>query len=229
MKVFIDLGAYNGDSLEVALKKYRNFDKFYAFEPPGKNFKILKDKFSKNNRVFLINAAADIKTGKSKLYPGDEFGDLGASLCENKTNIFKDETELVDTVDISKFIRDNFKPNDKIILKMDIEGKEYDVFEKMIEDKSIQYIDRIFCEWHFDRINIPKEKHDKMVEKLNKLGFFLIGDNEWDEFSLISKKGLEKVNFYIKKNILFTKIYLKRSYPSLYYRLKRIKDFLCSG
>lgn len=226
MKVFIDLGAYIGDTLEMALKEYRSFDRFYAFEPLSKNFRILKDKFSNSDKIFLINAAADIITGKSRLYIGDEFGDQGSSLCENKINVFKDKTELVNTIDISKFLRDNFDPKDKIILKMDVEGKEYDIFEKMIEDGSMQYINKIFCEWHYDRINISKEKHDKIVDRLNKLGFFLIGQNEWDEFSSIPKKGLEKAKFYLKRNILFFKIYLKKNYPNLFSQLKRIRDFV---
>lgn len=201
MKIFIDLGAFTGDSLERALLRYKGYDRFYAFEPLGNNFELLKRRFSKTNNIVLINAAAYINTGESKLYLGREWGDLGGSLCKNKMTCFKDRFEEVKTLDFSEFIMSNFKHRDKIILKIDIEGTEYELLDKMISDGSIKYISEIYCEWHYDRIGMNYKTHQGYIRRLRKLGFNLVGENRFDEFTLVSNVGkiklqIEKYKFY---------------------------------
>tara|TARA_B100001113_G_scaffold67631_1_gene52159 strand:- start:664 stop:1362 length:699 start_codon:yes stop_codon:yes gene_type:complete len=58
------------------------------------------------------------------------------------------ETGKVEAIDFSKWVLDNFKKEDFIILKMDIEGSEYKVLPKMISDGSIGYINTLIIEWH---------------------------------------------------------------------------------
>ena len=40
----------------------------------------------------------------------------------------------VPTIDFSQFISDNFEITDEVVLKMDIEGAEYAVINKMLND-----------------------------------------------------------------------------------------------
>ena len=54
----------------------------------------------------------------------------------------------VETVDLSQWIKDNFSKEDFIVMKMDIEGAEYTVLPKLIEDGTASYINRAFIEWH---------------------------------------------------------------------------------
>ena len=49
---------------------------------------------------------------------------------------------------------------------MDIEGAEYQVVNKMIEDSSIFYIDKMRLEFHYDKINLEKSVHDGLLNKL---------------------------------------------------------------
>ena len=236
MKIFIDLGAYNGDTLKGALKLYKNFDIFYAFEPLPENFEKLDKTFGNAARVVLLNAAADVEEGEKKFYLANNSKKLGGSLCSDKSNCFKDKTELVKTVDISKFIMDKFTPKDKIILKMDVEGKEYDILEKMIKDGSIRYINRLFCEWHYKRLSSMEDRHENTIKRLNKLGFRLTGENKRDEFRHVLKRWerIDRLRFYFNKLVIrnrasFVNIiqlvgrYLKRNCPKFYYLLKGIK------
>jgi peptidoglycan-N-acetylglucosamine deacetylase len=227
VKVFIDLGPYNGDSLEAALKKYKHYDHFYAFEPLSKNFEILKKRFSDYNNISLIHAAADIRSGQSELYLGREFGDEGGSLCKDKKTNFKDRIEVVMTIDFAKFIKDQFDRNDEIILKIDIEGKEYDLLNKMIKDGSMEYIDEIFCEWHWDRLNISEDEHCNVLESVNKLGFCLTGINKYDGFlNIIEKTNAPgKYKYYLERRFLLIRIFFEQRYQKIYYLLKQIKRF----
>ena len=73
--------------------------------------------------------------------------------------------------DFSYYIKDNFNKEDYIVVKLDIEGAEYPVMDKLIEDGTIDYIDSIYVEWHnIDNrdknyyVNIINEKNIKYTE-----------------------------------------------------------------
>ncbi|KKR46301.1 MAG: Glycosyl transferase family 2 domain-containing protein [Parcubacteria group bacterium GW2011_GWC1_40_13] len=188
MKVFIDLGAYDGDTIEKALKLYSDFDFFYAFEPYLPNLEKLRQKFKGNKKIIIFDKAAATHDGKANFFLHKDIGkrkdaDEGSTLEKTKNNIDVSNSIEVDTVDFSKFILENFKDSDEIILKIDIEGSEYDLLEKMIADKSIKYMSKLYCEWHKHKTDITEERHISLIKKLNQLGFHLTGKNENDEFS----------------------------------------------
>ena len=86
---------------------------------------------------------------------------------EDREELYKwHEDVLVESIDLSQWIMDNFSKEDLIIIKMDIEGAEYTVLPKMIKDGSIDYINKAFIEWH-DWI-MPEYK-DKTNELMNAL------------------------------------------------------------
>ena len=72
----------------------------------------------------------------------------GSTLLKNKRtgNISKNDFILVDIINFSKYLIDNFKEKDVIVLKVDIEGEEYNLFEHLIATGAIKYIDKIYCE-----------------------------------------------------------------------------------
>ena len=54
----------------------------------------------------------------------------------------------IKSVDFSGFLGERFKQEDFIAVKMDIEGAEYPVLEKLISDNRLNYIDLLFVEFH---------------------------------------------------------------------------------
>ena len=57
-------------------------------------------------------------------------------------------------VDLSGWIRQNTTIFDYLILKLDVEGAEYDILEKMIRDRTIRRLAHLFIEWHWDRVGV---------------------------------------------------------------------------
>ena len=190
MKIFIDLGAYTGDTLRIALEVYKHFDRFYAFEPFSASFEVLKETFVGREEIILYNAAADVTTGQKKLYlqsAHDLCPNAGHSLLSGKSNVREDTFEIVASVDFSTFVTSTFSMSDTIVLKIDIEGMEYDLLAKMIDDESIRYINKIFCEWHATRANIGKRRHKEIIKRLRKCGLDVSGVNRRDEFVRVMK------------------------------------------
>lgn len=99
--------------------------------------------------------------------------------------------------DLSEFIEYQAQHYNEIILKLDVEGAEYNILEKMYQDDTLKHITKLYVEFHWNKINMLKEKHDALVEKISP--FFEI--EEWDaaEFQ-VHKKNIS--NKKIRQQIL---------------------------
>ena len=110
-EVFVDCGAYDGDSIEAFKKNVVDFKKIYAFEMDEKNFQKLSKNVGNDDKCVLIQKAL-----------GKERTKLKASTGENTSSHLDEQgkTEIdVDTID-------NQIKEKVTMIKMDIEGYELD-------------------------------------------------------------------------------------------------------
>ena len=147
--VVFDVGANKGQYLDAVLNNIKNKElEIHVFDPSMVNATFLNDKLSNlnNSKVsFKINTVAiSNKSGESFLF-GDEQGSDIASLLNLKVQIrpFSDEKkEMVKTITIDEYL-DTEKTDSIDLLKIDIEGGEYDALlgaEKSIKTKKIKHI-----------------------------------------------------------------------------------------
>ena len=92
MKVFIDVGSHDGETLNEVLDKKYNFDKIYCIEPSKESISKLK-KF-KDNRIKIFPVAFGNENKKSKLFSS---GDLSASIYSNNSNSKFEEINIIKT------------------------------------------------------------------------------------------------------------------------------------
>lgn len=52
------------------------------------------------------------------------------------------------SVNFSKFLLQNFKEEDYVVVKMDIEGAEYEVIPHLVETGAYKLVDVLMVEWH---------------------------------------------------------------------------------
>ena len=103
----------------------------------------------------------------------DEFGDLGSSLCDDKDEkLDKENPQLVPCIDVAKFIKENFRQHDNVIFKLDVEGAEYEILPRILNDRHcMSLIDSFFVEWH---PAFFREKHAMLYPQfLNAFGFYV--------------------------------------------------------
>jgi len=62
----------------------------------------------------------------------------------------------VPSFDLSAWIAQAFEPADEVVLKLNVEGAEYAVLEKMIRDGTILRIGRLYVDWHGQWIDNPQ-------------------------------------------------------------------------
>lgn len=168
MKYFIDLGAYDGDTITKFLNKdiidrkdIKEFE-IYAFEPQKYMCDDIELKFNDNKKVHVVCKCAWVADG---IEPMSIVAPDGATICTNSTN-YQGERHPTHTVDFSKFIKD--LPDKKyVIVKFDIEGAEFDVLDKMIKDGTDKMVDYFLIEYH-DWLFANRSDYEKRILNINK-------------------------------------------------------------
>jgi len=161
-KVLLDCGANKGQSYEWFMKNRDDSDEYevHCFEPVQsfKHYNVFK-----NKNVTFHSDAIWVEDGTIDFY---EKGGLSSTLYPNKIdNQGKGTRVIVSCIDFSKFIKDNFKLSEYIIVKMDIEGAEYKVIEKMLEKGTFEYIDEFYVEFHGAKIKDLYPYFDEIKER----------------------------------------------------------------
>lgn len=165
-EVYIDLGANVGDTI-VNYAKTNPEALIYGFEPNPKLAESLRGRFGESS-VLIVEKAAWILDGVRKFYLGN---DLSSTLIDGKRSmpdypefeISYDEHVLVETIDLSRWILETFTNNVKITMKIDIEGAEYKLLQRLLDTDAIDLIQTIYCEFHHDRYpHVTTETHERI-------------------------------------------------------------------
>jgi FkbM family methyltransferase len=153
-KVYIDCGSNKGKVTRNFILEGNKDYEYFLFEPlplfhVSYNIgEILSSEFP-DVKINYSDNAVWVENTEMEFYVCGR-GNEGSSVCENKhSNKMDHKNPLkVQGFNFSQWLMDNFSPDDHIIIKMDIEGAEYDVLPKMIEDGSIEYANEMLIEFH---------------------------------------------------------------------------------
>jgi len=180
-QIYIDCGANTGQVLTSFIEKNKNLE-CHIFEPQPELEKPLKDLIRKHRDVSIhyYKKAVWTKDEKLEFYLATEWEvnhKGGSTLLNNHTNnlskIDYNSPVQVDAIDFTNWLQHQLQPSqdDYIILKMDIEGAEYEVLEKMIASGSMSYISELIVEFHHQMIeDITENRHDALIRNLKGYG-----------------------------------------------------------
>ena len=163
--VVFDIGMNIGiSSLFFGLQK--NVEKIYSFEPVINTYQQaiynvgLNKDLSPKIEAFNIGLGATTRVEKV-LYNPQAKGNCGirleSSLVIDKNNSKEIEINIKD---VSEVLPDLFEKHVglKKVLKIDCEGAEYEILQKLDESKLLDYIDVLLIEWH--------DKGSEILEKI---------------------------------------------------------------
>lgn len=156
--LFVDLGANLGQGYSWFSKYFNtpNF-KFELFEPNPNCLDELKKLPSViEGKVILHQVGVGAQAGSFKFYglasnEGGEHSQGGSIVKDHNSDMYKASEEDaidVEVINFSNYLKEKRDKFDKIVVKMDIEGAEVDLLEKMIADNSIDLVDYIYIEFH---------------------------------------------------------------------------------
>tara|TARA_A100001391_G_scaffold203543_1_gene196196 strand:- start:16 stop:657 length:642 start_codon:yes stop_codon:yes gene_type:complete len=198
-KIFIDGGANRGQSTKTFLKQWPNSKEFeiFMFEP-GPEGAIMKGlKSLTNEKIKLLPQAIWIYDGKIIFYEKSQ-GSEGNTLLKEKTSREKRSYKKreVDCVSLKDWIKNSFSKEDYIILKLDIEGAEYEVMKDMDQSGVFEYIDLFFCEIHGLKCG---KSFDESMELIDICSKHNITPYCWDGNTFNYKKYKNKI--YTKQHL----------------------------
>lgn len=162
--------------------------KVYGFDPTPKSIEFVKNE--KKNNLFVFNDyGISVKTGVETFFlPANERMVSGSAAM----NQFVSEDRAI-SVKMKCFedITAEFGHHHVDVVKMDIEGSEYDVIETLVDSKVT--ITQLLVEFH-DRFFEGEIKSKKIIELLRQKGFEIFSASlNYEEISFINTK-LSKVS-----------------------------------
>lgn len=183
-KIFIDCGTHYGQGLKQFIQMYNMTPdwEIYTFEANpvtyahflSKNDELIKLFRIKHFNLAVSNSDDIITLNQetppqednsgmgSSVIPLDQWNPWGGELREN----FKTSCQIK-SINFSNFLKTNFNQNDYILIKMDIEGSEYNVIESLINDSTIQYISDMYVEFHASFFTNMNEICDREIALKN--------------------------------------------------------------
>lgn len=182
--IFIDGGAHIGESI-------KNFEQsslysehpweIFSFEANPYLIKYLPQK----PNLTVLNKAIWIHDEGVKFYLA-KFSESSSILKHKKTGELSKVPIKVDSVDFGQWLKRNFKLKDFIIVKLDIEGAEYEVLNKMLLDGTIRYVDEFHIEFHNTKVDIPEQRDYELTKQIEVLGISVFAplserDGHWFE------------------------------------------------
>jgi FkbM family methyltransferase len=217
-KIFIDGGANIGQSLEAFCKGRPDIAEYeiFCFEASQDSLKILeplkqkiKDYEKVAKKITLINSAIWDKDGTIDFF---DAGNESSSIVDR--NLKDGKMVQIPCVDLSGWIQKNFTENDHIILKLDIEGSEHEVFEKLCNDEIIGWLNKIYCEIHGIKCGYSFKEVIEMINQVNSHGKKLICWAAIDRYGQDGWKETEYNPYQIKKE--FHKWYMRTVKNSIF-------------
>lgn len=165
--IAIDCGANLG---HVTYKMAEKGATVFAFEPNPYVFALLQERFRLQPNVVCINKGVWHRNDKMKLYmyADSKHNPVGysyaSSIFANNPIIDQQDYVEVDIVDLTEFI--HLLGRRIKLLKIDIEGAEFDILEKLIATNQYWSIDRIVVETHEWLIPDTQERAARLRQQI---------------------------------------------------------------
>jgi FkbM family methyltransferase len=184
-KLFIDLGGHHGESLKhfsKILECPNNWDAI-SIEASPLNYKELQKKANQIKNVFnnieTINAFAYINDSEIDFYEyidpphhvGSTFSKYKVEFNSKKKPAYRNlryNLIKVPSYNIIDVYKRSLNAYDKILIKMDVEGAEYDIFPELVKILDPDKTPVIYCEFHNKKVNISRDVDKKIIKDLKR-------------------------------------------------------------
>jgi FkbM family methyltransferase len=146
-----------------------------AFEPDPFAFKTLEQKFANTPHVTLFNAAVGVGSGTVRLMRADNFGDnpegasVKSTILDGGRRIDAENAVEVPLIDFPSWVADQVKARGEVaFIKMDIEGAELDILEKMDAEQLFQNVRCLVAETHERKFKDLRDRYKALRDKVSE-------------------------------------------------------------
>jgi FkbM family methyltransferase len=152
MRVFVDVGAHYGETLDVALDPRWAFDRVFSLEPSQDCQRLLR--LFRDERITLVGRGLSDATRVAELYGA---GLLGGSVYADKPQGSVSAPEIISLIRASDWLSENTSSKDIVFLKLNCEGSEADILDDLLKSDVLSRIESVYVD--FDIRKIPSQAH----------------------------------------------------------------------
>lgn len=170
MKIFLDVGGHQGETVKEVIKNKYNFDKIYTFEPVVNNCNIIKENY-KDERL-MVNAFGLWNKNCNSIIHGA--GHVGGTLFKEKYTGKRKKPEGFPDV-MCEFVRATdwfgkyISKDDYVIMKINAEGAEVDIIDDLLNSNEYDKINHLMIDFDVRKIESKKYLRKYLKDKLKKL------------------------------------------------------------
>ncbi len=155
MRIFVDVGAHYGETLEVALDPKWGFDCIFALEPASSCRSLLKQ--FRDKRLCVEPFALGANDGAANLYGA---GLLGGSLLKSKKQKAKVDELITERVQVRRareWLASRIPKDADVFVKLNCEGAECDIIDDWLDAGLAPRLTSVYID--FDICKVPGEAH----------------------------------------------------------------------
>ena len=156
-EVFVDCGAFNGDTAKAFIKRVPNYKRIVEFEPDQRNRDMLRKKLRRYGHSAIIQAGVSGEDGNAYLQLQENTGWNYVTKKSSGQGTHKIKLQKIDSCPQCK---------DATFIKMDIEGSEMDALKGAKETIQKNHPKLAICIYHSneDMLRIPEFIHELVPE-----------------------------------------------------------------
>lgn len=166
--IYIDIGCHDGFSImEFYQGRFGNIDpktvrQSVGIDPLGEKFVTEWEAITRAHNTVFMKKAAYVRDGQIEF--SEMPNDISSSIIPAKLNYANGEKKMIDCFDFSAYVK---SLDEDVVIRMDIEGAEYEVLEKMFEDGTIEQVKYLEIEFHGNKLDGDwKARQDKLVKRM---------------------------------------------------------------
>lgn len=149
-RVFLDIGAHQGETLDEVIRPAWSFDRIVCFEPASSCWSSIVA--LADDRVQLVRAGLWDRDTEMELH---DPGRIGASLTAGKA--VSGDVETCTVLDAGRWFAENLLPDDIVFAKINVEGAECDLIDRLAATGQLRRLAHLLV--HFDVLKIHGQEH----------------------------------------------------------------------
>lgn len=155
--LIFDVGGYRGDFASEIYKRYQS--RIWIFEPVLEFHMLMSDRFNDNKNIKLFNVALDRETKKSRI-------SIGMDRSSYERDLGSGNFEEIQLKNVADFCEEN-QVQQIDLIKINIEGAEYDLLDKLLESGIHRIIRNFQIQFH-DFAPLAEKRREDIRKKLTE-------------------------------------------------------------
>jgi FkbM family methyltransferase len=197
MKIFLDIGAWKGDTAKSVLTSKHDFDKIYCFEPQLdlcdairalNNPKITVEEFGLWNKTDIVPLFTDANKKSGRV-------SHGATVYEDKFS-GANRTADVRMMKASDWFCEHLNKEDYTVMKMNCEGAECDILEDLMDSGEFDKVDALMVDYDVRKVPSQKHREGELQKRLDEYRIPVYVVDRYDQWTL---RGINSTHHWMDK------------------------------